>query len=216
MAGFPAKKILETLRFLCGRTAFLLLAAAAVSAVFISYDVMRLKMLNRVVPASSEDIVLFALDPDGQKPPDWELYKLYFRTVAKVMPGFSAPNGMLGYCHFYTGDLNKAASYYRKAAKQNPGFFWFHYNLGVIYFRQAKYKEAVDAFNKALNCRPEDAIIFINLSKIFRDLNRFATDAGYDPQQGLMEGYYNAKQMILACQYNIQKFMIRQHKVRIF
>ena len=216
MAPVQAQKIINFGRFLLTRTAVLLAAAALLSAGLVNYSTMRIKMLNRVVPASVEDLALFFLNPDKASPPNWDKYILYFRTAAKVMPGFSAPNAMMGYCYFYKGDLAKAAGYYRLARAQTPTFFWFHYNLGVIYYRQGRYEEAAAVLKKAVSCRPEDAIVFINVSKIYRDLNRAATDAGYDPEEGLVEGYRNAQQMILACTNHLQHLLQNDFSVRIF
>ena len=188
------------------RTIILILAAILLSNWLVDLDRMKLKTLNRVVPASMEDLVAFDRNPHGPTTIALENYILYFKTAASVLTSSSAAHAMLGYAYYYSGDFKRAAVFYRKAIKLTPEFFWFQHDLGAIYLKQGRYKEAAEVLEKALACRPEDALIFLNVSKIYRELNRYASDFGYDTEKGLLDGYRNAHEMLMICYVHLKKY----------
>lgn len=163
-------------------------------------------MLNRVVPDSMEELVVFAKAPQGRPTEFLKKYLLFFKTTTQLVSNSSAAWGMMGYCYVFLGDLTRAEKHYRKAVKIEPGFFWFHYNLGVIYYNQGRFDEATRWLQKAINCRAEDALIFINSSKIYHELNRHASDTGYETESGMVGGYQEAHDMLAKAYFNQKKY----------
>ena len=206
--------------FLLRRTAVLIAAMFLLSYWLVDYDRMKLKTLNRVVPASVEDLAAFALDPRQENAGTiLPKYVLYFKTMSNTVKKSSTAYAMLGYCHYHLGDQNKAAQFYRKAIDINPTFFWFHYNLGLIYFQQGQYAKAQDALQKAAQCRMEDALIFINISKFYKEMNRALSNLDYDTQASLADGYRAVHEVLAKSYYRSKKyhesFVILENSARL-
>jgi tetratricopeptide (TPR) repeat protein len=58
----------------------------------------------------------------------------------------------------------------------------------------------------ALSCKVEDALIFMNVSKIYRALNRHASDLGYDTEDGLFDGFREAHEMLAKAYYHLKRY----------
>ena len=193
--------------FIGRRTIILFLAAYLLSNWLINFDVMKLKSLNRVVPESMEDLVAFSLNPDSAKAGNLQKYIPFFKTAIESLSNKSAAaRSMLGYCYFYLGDTQKAIKQYEEARGINPKFFWTYYNLGVIQFKQGKYAEAAVILEKALMCEPAETLMFINVSKIYKDLNYYAANQGYDTEKGLRNTYRDVHELLAKCYYHLKQY----------
>jgi tetratricopeptide (TPR) repeat protein len=201
-----AQGIKQVAWFCVSRTAILFIIAALLFYFLVDSERMKLKALNRVVPQSMEILADFNQHPSKEQSGILQGYTLFFKTTSKILPNSAAAHGMLGYCYYYSGHQRKALDSYRKAAALHPTFFWFQYNLAVIYFEQGLYGPAAEVLEKAVACRPEDAIVFTNVSKIYRDLNHYAEDLGYDSQNGLVAGYRYAHELLAKCYYHLGKY----------
>ena len=197
---------LKALRFLSRRTITLVALGVLLSHWLVDFDRMKLKALNRVVPGSMEDLVVFARDPQPDRKAIVGKYVLYFKTAANILPKAAAAQGMLGYCSYYLGDRDKALWHYRKAVVLNPDFFWFYYNLGVIYLEQGLYRQATLVLEKAIASSPENALVFMHASKIYITLTKYAADLKYDLDRNLFGGYRDAYDMLALCYYNLKEY----------
>ena len=207
---------IQFFRYLSSRAIVLYLIAFGLFHWLVDLDRMKIKLINRVVPASTEDLVLFSLNPASKDPAILDKYLLYFKTTVKVLDKSAAAHGLLAYCEYYRGNKNKAIGEFRKAIAINPEFFWFQYDLGVIYFLQGDFKNAQEVLGKAVNSRPEGTFIFINVSRIYKDLNNYAAEAGYNTEDSLRDGYHNAREMLMLCEYHLGGLIQRNYKVQIF
>ncbi len=135
----PLQPIFKILNFIFRRTIILFLALIVFSRILVDTDKMKIKELNRVVPASMDDLVKFHQDPSKENKVLLEKYVLYFKTAVKVLTKSAAAHGMLGYCYYHLGSISKAVESYKKASAVEPKFFWFRHSLGTIYFQQKNY-----------------------------------------------------------------------------
>lgn len=213
--GMQKTRFLTMAQHFAGRTWVLLAAGLLIAWHCVDMDKMKIKMLNRVVPASMEDIVLFSLDPSHPEP-NWEKYLGYFKTASKILPQLGAARGMMGYCYYHMGNLPEAARQYERAVNLNPQFFWWHYNLGIIYAQQGKYAEAESAMKKAFECSPSDSIMYINSAKIYRELNKHADELKYNTEEGLRKGYRSVSQILVMFRFHLPQLITRDYRIQIF
>ncbi|MBI4308898.1 MAG: tetratricopeptide repeat protein [Candidatus Omnitrophica bacterium] len=202
--------------FLFSRTIILFVAAFLLSHWLVDTERMKVKTINRVVPASMREMIEFSLSPKGKNPAVLKKYLLYFKTVAKILPRSAVAQAMVGYCHYYLGDVPKAQEFFNKAIKITPNFFWFHYDLGVIYFRQGLYPQAAQALEKAIACPPQETMVYLNMSKIYKGLDSEAAQLGYNTEKGLAEGYRNANEMLMLHRYHLSGSIKKDYWVQIF
>src|SRR5437667_267483 len=76
------------------------------------------------------------------------------------------------YCHFVTGDLEKANQVYEQFAQTYPWSEGHLVNLAVSYGSMGKYDKAVAATLEALRQDPENYVAYANLVAIYTNLNR--------------------------------------------
>jgi tetratricopeptide (TPR) repeat protein len=211
--------VIAAIKFVFTRTVILVLGIALLSLWLVDFDRMKLKALNRVVPASITELAQYVLDPKPEKKDVLVKYLPYFKTMSVTVKKSSTAFSMLGYTYSMLGDQNKAEKSYLKAISIHPSFFWFYYSLGVIYFNEGRYDKAVDTLQKAAACRMEDALIFINVSKFYKDMNEELSELGYDPQDGLMDGYRRTHELLAKSYYRLQKykeaFIILENSARL-
>ena len=89
----------------------------------------------------------------------------YYKKLVKYMPFRVDANGMLGFCSYQSGEIEKAIQYYHKAIEGEPDFFAFYYNLAAIYFNNGEYERAVSLLNKAVRIEPKHALRVVLKSK---------------------------------------------------
>ena len=208
--------ILRVFHFCVRRTLVLFVAAGLLSWGLVDLDKMKVKMINRVVPESNRDLVAFSLNPTASDTTRLQKYLLYFKTVVKILPDSAAAHALLGYCYYYTGDVPRARDHLRRASEINPQFFWYLYDLGVSYYRQGLYQQAMPFLEKAMACHPEETLLLIRVSKIYKELDAYAVELGYNTEQGLKEGYHHVYELLLLCRYNMGGAMQQQYQVKIF
>ena len=196
----------KAIRSLSRRTIALMVLGALLSHCLVDFDRMKLKALNRVVPESMEDLVVFSEDPRAEKAAVVGKYMLYFKTAVKILPKAASAHGMLGYCFYYQGDKDKALRYYRKAVALEPDFFWFYYDLGVMYLDRGMCRQAALVLEKAVAASPENTLRFMHASKIYITLTKHAADLKYDLERSLFGGYRDAYDILALCYYNLKEY----------
>lgn len=134
------------------------------------YHTAKLRKLNNFAP-SSYDYLLGLME--GQRklhPARLEEYEHYYKMLMAYLPGRAEAYGMLGFCSYYLGKVQKAIFYYRKAVQLYPRFFWFHYNLGVLYLQNGEYDKALESLKAAQTTQARDTLNLIFSSKVYRPI----------------------------------------------
>lgn len=122
---------------------------------------------------SLEYLVKFMFGVDRAHPESLRDYLPYYQLIINYFPDTSEAYGMLGYCYFYLGEINKSEEMFFKARALNKDYFWYSFNLGIIHAKLNHIKEADLYFQEA---REMDAGLFqktLNLlahSSIFQQI----------------------------------------------
>jgi len=83
------------------------------------------------------------------------IFSLYYGKVTEMFPDNDAGHFLLGYCDYYSGDIDAARGQFERSMKINPYFFWTYYNLGVIYFEQGDFYKSAQVLSKAFAFKKE-------------------------------------------------------------
>jgi len=129
------------------------------------FDRGRRKALNRLLPDIAQ-LAKFEENKNADKK-ILEEAKFYYQKVIEYIPQTTAAYGMLGFCYYHLGEVNKAIELYQKAIELKPDFFTFHYNLAVIYYERNEFKKSAALLKKALLTDLKDNINFVTSSKIY-------------------------------------------------
>jgi len=133
-------------------------------------------------------------------------YIFYYEKLTVTFPDYADSYGMLAYCHYYKGEVDRAIAYYKKAASMDAEQFWYPYNLGVIYYEQEQFGKAIDEFKKALGLNPIDAAKRMHMSKTF---SQIALSAGISHEAinlSLEEARVRSVKAMLLCYFNLDRF----------
>jgi len=162
------------------------------------------KVLNHLRPTSFSHLYDLAQNKVKVNPEILHSYIEYYNEIVKFMPHRPAPYGMLGYCYYQLGDLQKAIKKYKKAIEENPYFFGYYYNLGALNYQMGQYKPAIESLKNALNTKPKNNMKFIMSSIIYK--NTF-TKQGYVSQEEfrnkLREGQKNSYILVSLSYYRL-------------
>jgi len=140
------QELFKSMLWISQRVVFFYCAVYFVSSPFVDYKGMMSKgqgaALSRLMPVP-EDLKYIA---KGQKGPNLmkiDDYVHYYEELAGLMTKRAEVFGMLGYCYFVAGDIEKSMAAYQKALMLTPNFITFNYNLGLIYMRDGNYTEGM-------------------------------------------------------------------------
>ncbi len=132
-------------------------------------DKARVAALNRLMP-NIDGLADFIATEKPLKRAYLEDWAMYYRAFEGIAGGRADTYGMLGFCSYYLGKIDKAIEYFEEAVIYNPHFFWFYYDLAVIYFEQGKYEKAIGYLQAAVDANPEATKAFLNITKPYLDL----------------------------------------------
>lgn len=127
-----------------------------------------------------------------------EKYIHFYKTTARYFPQAADSWGMLGYCYYLGGKKDLAKESFEKAFALKPKHFWFSYNLGVLYFQEKQYSKAGEYLQQATAASFEDALEFIQSSKIvYRLILMEDPFFGAKTKERFMKGYSDSYKMLV-------------------
>lgn len=103
---------------------------------------------------------------EGVRPYDEKIFfkaTTYYQTMTKIMPELPIVYGVLGYCHYYLGNIQNSIQNYKRALEEYPKLFGFHYNLGLIYYEKGMWQKAINYFKEAINVDPQSSVAYYAL-----------------------------------------------------
>lgn len=157
------------------------------------------------MPAMAE-LIMYSQKDFSIEPYKLDDYIYYFQRVLEVFPNHADVYGMLGYCYYYRGEIEKAVVSYQKAIKLNPHNFLFPYNLGAIFYGQENFTEAKNMFRVTLSINPARTFQSLKSSRIYQSIILSADIKGQDV--GASVGITNdrANKLIILCYYHLKDF----------
>lgn len=202
MAGLPFKKIrINLIDLLVRRIVLLVIIVFVIFYTLVDRHLLKVKTTNFLMPEAGE-LKVFHSRPDIMEKGRLLSLLDYYKTLCAYTthdPEQPAPCSLAGYAYYYLGETDKAIKYYEQAIRGNPNFFWSHYNLGVIYYNEKFYDKAAEEFTLALNSPNDNAMLFMLLTKTYKDLASFLE---IDPDaflRGLEEGFKRSKELLTVC-----------------
>jgi len=145
----------------------------------------------------------------GEEAPDknrLEEYFHYYLKVVKYVPPRANTYSMLGFCHYYRGEKEKAVAAFKKAVELNPNFFWSYYNLGVIYFKSGRYEEAAAALKAAIETDADVNLGTVYFSKMYRPIIDQMVDFRSVSSDNLSRAFRQCYKMLVLSHYNLKQF----------
>jgi tetratricopeptide (TPR) repeat protein len=141
----------------------------------------------------------------------------YYEHLQTFVPNLPEIHGLLAFCYYYLGDVDRSAQYFRKAAAEAPHQFWFLYNLGIISYEKRDFKKAAEFFKNATSQEIITTLQFVNESRIYRNFDNPIIDEDGLPDLakgdivGLMkehidEAYANSLQMLVHCEESLKNY----------
>ncbi len=141
------------------------LAIYIVSLFFVDYagviHKFRIQTLNRIRPQSFNYLADTMENNERFDLVKLRSYANYYLEVTKVIEDRADAYGLLGFCYYHLGEVDKAIAAYKEAIKINPNFFWSHYNLAVLYFKSQQYELARESIIAALRLDLNNSMMFI-------------------------------------------------------
>lgn len=147
--------------------------------------------ISRLSPESFDYLVNVV---EAGKPFDREEldhYLHYFEAADWHMRERPDVNSLLGFCHYYLGNTDKAMRYYEKAIEYYPDYFTFYFNLGVIYYQQKDYAKAAELFERANRTILKENLTFVSEARLFYPMVMNYKDVAYELSMRLKKGYHD-------------------------
>jgi tetratricopeptide (TPR) repeat protein len=120
-----------------------------------------------------DNLIKFIFEADRSKPESLNEYLAYYRLINEYFPELSDAYGMLGYCYFYLGELEKSREAFLKARELNKQYFWFSYDLGMVNLKLNKLDEAKMSLNEAYalgTSGVEQSLLFLQQAQTFQQI----------------------------------------------
>ncbi len=173
--------------------------------VIVNNDLLKLKALNHFLPSDSRWEKL-EKSPDKLTSEGLNEFLDYYEHVIQYMPKWAGAYGMLGFCHYYLGDQEKAISFYKKAIDVEPRFFWSYFNIGVMHFKNGNYEKSVGAFENAMERNSPNALVFTQLSHIYQDVIRRTGNSDDTVKKKLNVSYHDCFALLVSNYYHLKNF----------
>jgi tetratricopeptide (TPR) repeat protein len=126
------------------------------------------------------------------------IFSLYYGKVAEMYPDNDAGHYLLGYCEYYSGDIDMAREQFEKTIKLDPSFFWSYYNLGVIYFQQGNFFKSADILSKAFTFKKEITLNVLRQETFYGQIWSYIADPPQILGKDLDEGQEDAAFLLAA------------------
>ena len=166
------------------------------------YEQAKIKALNRIRPISHDNLIAIKHKNKSPDIKDLKLHAYYYQRVTETIPRRADAYGLLGFCHYYLGETEKAVDFYQKAIEIRPDFFWFHFNLSVIHFNKGRYTKAIASAQKALGTDLKKSLAFIlGSQRIYMPVVSKRINAYDDSLKQLFEAGYKDCYVILMLSY---------------
>ena len=95
-----------------------------------------------------------------------------YRRAVEVDPAYGPAYQGLGTLALASGDLDRAEPLFRAALARDSTLATAHNNLGLIYHGTGRLATAVERFEAATRHAPEDARLWANAARAYRDLGQ--------------------------------------------
>ncbi|MBL8012990.1 MAG: tetratricopeptide repeat protein [Candidatus Omnitrophica bacterium] len=203
MDGLSAQKIALIVRdFLFTRIVLFLVISLLFFYLAVNRHVLKLKTLNYYMP-DIEDLRMFTKKPSEMDREQLKKILVYYKNTCHFTandPEEPAPCSIAAYGYYYLGNTRQALNYYQRALKGNQYFFWTYFNMGAIYYNEGNYEQAAQEFKHALELTPEKSLMFLFLTKTYKDLAFTLRLAKEEYIVGLKNGYDHTKELQKLCQ----------------
>jgi tetratricopeptide (TPR) repeat protein len=120
------------------------------------------------------------------------IFSLYYAKAVEMFPDNDAGHFLLGYCEYYSGDLNSARGQFEESMTLNPYFFWSYYDLGVIYFQQGDFFKSAEVLNKALSIKKEYTLEILRQGAFYGQIWQYIANPQQILGRNLDEGQEDA------------------------
>lgn len=162
----------------------------------------RATMLNHKIP-SFKDLLNFL---EGKYPSVGKEYVDYYERVVEFFPQAADAYGMLGFCYFHRGQVERAIAAYTQASTLTPRFFWYPLNLGLIYYREEQYTQAAESLQKAVAIPPQETLNQIKTSTVYRQILSEVRDVPHSPFLKMEEGFRLAYRYLLRSLHQLKNY----------
>lgn len=126
------------------------------------------------------------------------IFSQYYGKAVEMFPANDAGHFLLGYCEYYSGDINSARGQFEESLKINPYFFWSYYNLGVIYFQQGDFFKSAEALNKGLSVKKESTLEILRQGAFYGQIWQYIANPQQIAARDLDEGQEDAALLLAA------------------
>ncbi len=120
------------------------------------------------------------------------IFGLYYAKIVEMFPDNDAGHFLLGYCDYYSGDINSAREQFERSVKINPYFFWSYYDLGVIYFQQGDISKSAEILNKAFTVKKEFTLEILHQGAFYGQIWQYIANPPQIAARNLDEGQEDA------------------------
>ena len=120
------------------------------------------------------------------------IFGLYYGKIAEMFPDNDAGHFLLGYCDYYSGDIDSAREQFERSVKINPYFFWSYYDLGVIYFQQGDILKSAEILSKAFTIKKEYTLEILRQGAFYGQIWQYIADPPQILGRNLDEGQEDA------------------------
>ncbi len=132
----------------------------------------------------------------------------YYDLISDYAPKMAEVYHLLGLCHYFLGENEKALAEQKKAVGLEPRFFYGWYNLGIMEYRAHNYTAAAEDFKMALRLPPEAAARILGSSRIYIEIVRGAGVEKAFNGQRIQDSYRDAYKMLAASMNRLRGQMV--------
>jgi len=95
----------------------------------------------------------------------------FYDSFIKYYPTYSDDDyGILAFCYYYSGNIQKSINLFELAFQKGPSYFWYPYDLSILYIKTHQYVKAVKLLKYAIQLDPVFTLHRINKSHGFEPL----------------------------------------------